>query len=192
VLSTVANTTGRTDGNDRIDALTMRTLLPPTGRLSRRRFRGNVMFRCARRSRLGLAARPGLLPDISCTLAGQPVSGPYRQVGQPCHRRSAMTGDRLIYRSCRESRGCSRTNCRRVTRICLGLSWQVRYIGGYLRDELPDRARGWQDVDTGVTGVCGDRLLERRAAAAAIGEQPFPEVGALPWPADGPPGTTER
>jgi hypothetical protein len=31
---------------------------------------------------LGLAARPGLLPDASRTLAGRPVSGPYRQVGQ--------------------------------------------------------------------------------------------------------------
>ena len=32
---------------------------------------------------LGLAARPGLLPDASRTLAGGPDSGPYRQVGQP-------------------------------------------------------------------------------------------------------------
>ena len=31
---------------------------------------------------LGLAARPGLLPDASRTLAGRPDSGPYRQVGQ--------------------------------------------------------------------------------------------------------------
>jgi hypothetical protein len=31
----------------------------------------------------GLAARPGLLPDFSRTLAGRPDSGPYRQVGQP-------------------------------------------------------------------------------------------------------------
>jgi hypothetical protein len=38
---------------------------------------------------------------------------------------------------------------------------------------------GWQDVDFGITGVCGDRLPERRAAAAAIQEQPRPEVGAL-------------
>src|SRR5450631_1752535 len=56
-------------------------------------------------------------------------------------------------------------------------SWWVRHIGGYFRDESPDRARGWQDVDTGLTGVCGDRLLEQRAAAATIGKQPFPEVG---------------
>ncbi len=61
----------------------------------------SAMSCCALRSGPGLAARPGLLPDASCTLAGRPVSGPYRQVGQPCHRRSAMTGDRLIYRSCR-------------------------------------------------------------------------------------------
>src|ERR1022692_1653520 len=33
-------------------------------------------------SGLGLAARPGLLPDASRTLAGRPDSGPYRQVGQ--------------------------------------------------------------------------------------------------------------
>lgn len=58
-------------------------------------------------------------------------------------------------------------------------SWRVRHTGGYLRDESPDRARGWQDVDVGITGVCGDRLPERRAAAAAIQEQPLPEVGAL-------------
>ena len=58
-------------------------------------------------------------------------------------------------------------------------SWRVRHTGGYLRDESPDRARGWQDVDVGITGVCGDRLPEHRAAAAAIQEQPLPEVGAL-------------
>ena len=46
-------------------------------------------------------------------------------------------------------------------------------------DESPDRARSWQDVVFGITGVWGDRLLERRAAAAAIQEQPRPEVGAL-------------
>src|ERR1017187_6267442 len=34
VLSTVANTTRRTDGNDRNDALTVRTPLPPCGRVS--------------------------------------------------------------------------------------------------------------------------------------------------------------
>src|SRR5260370_8429932 len=32
---------------------------------------------------LGQAARPGLIPDASRTLAGRPDSGPYRQVGQP-------------------------------------------------------------------------------------------------------------
>ena len=58
-------------------------------------------------------------------------------------------------------------------------SWRVRQTGGYLRDESPDRARGGQDVDVGITGVCGDRLPEHRAAAAAIQEQPLPEVGAL-------------
>src|ERR1035441_7067841 len=34
VLSTVANTTRRTDGNDRNDALTVSTPLPPCGRVS--------------------------------------------------------------------------------------------------------------------------------------------------------------
>ena len=58
-------------------------------------------------------------------------------------------------------------------------SWRVRHTGGYLRDESPDRARGWQDIDVGITGVCGDRLPEHRPAAAAIQEQPLPEVGAL-------------
>src|SRR6201994_1906230 len=71
-------------------------------------------------------------------------------------------------------------------------SWRVRHTGGYLRDESPDRARGWQDVDVGITGVCGDRLPESRAAAAAIQEQPRPEAGALGCPADGAPGTAER
>ena len=58
-------------------------------------------------------------------------------------------------------------------------SSQVRHTGGYLHDEPPDRARSWQDVHFGITGVCGDRLPERRAAAAAIQEQPRPEAGAL-------------
>jgi hypothetical protein len=31
----------------------------------------------------GLAAKPGLLPHASRTLAGRPDSGSYRQVGQP-------------------------------------------------------------------------------------------------------------
>ena len=57
--------------------------------------------------------------------------------------------------------------------------WQVRHTGGYLRDESPDRARSWQDVDFGIAGVCGDRLPERRAAAAAIQQQPRPETGVV-------------
>jgi hypothetical protein len=39
--------------------------------------------RSCRAAGLGLAARPGLLPDASRTLAGRPDSGLYRQVGQP-------------------------------------------------------------------------------------------------------------
>src|SRR5689334_1422634 len=58
-------------------------------------------------------------------------------------------------------------------------SWRVRHAGGYLRDKSPDRARGWQDIDVGITSVCGNRLPERRAAPTAIQEQPLPEVGAL-------------
>ncbi len=39
--------------------------------------------RCGGPVRLVTAARPGLLPDASRTLAGRPDSGPYRQVDQP-------------------------------------------------------------------------------------------------------------
>ena len=39
--------------------------------------------RLSRAAQLGPAARPGLLPDASRTLAGRPDAGPYRQVGQP-------------------------------------------------------------------------------------------------------------
>jgi catechol 2,3-dioxygenase-like lactoylglutathione lyase family enzyme len=39
--------------------------------------------RICRAADSGLAARPGLLPDASRTLAGRPDSGPHRQVGQP-------------------------------------------------------------------------------------------------------------
>src|SRR5690349_15883475 len=41
-----------------------------------------VMMHPAAAQGTGLAARPGLLPDVSRTLAKQPDSGPYRQVGQ--------------------------------------------------------------------------------------------------------------
>jgi hypothetical protein len=58
-------------------------------------------------------------------------------------------------------------------------SGRVRHIGGYLRDESPDGARGRQDVDIGIADMCGDRLPEHGTAAAAVQQQPFPEVGAL-------------
>lgn len=40
-------------------------------------------------------------------------------------------------------------------------------------------ARSREDVDVEVTGVGGSRLAERRAALAAVGKQPPPEVGVL-------------
>ena len=58
---------------------------------------------------------------------------------------------------------------------------------GYGKSDTPEAifatnrrtARSWQDVDFGIAGVCGDRLPERRAAAAAIQQQPRPETGAV-------------
>jgi hypothetical protein len=70
------------------------------------------------------------------------------------------------------------TNYQRIITICSS-GYGKSDTGGYLHDEPPDRARSWQDVHFGITGVCGDRLPERRASAAAIQEQPRPEGGAL-------------
>jgi hypothetical protein len=93
-------------------------------------------------------------------------------------------------RSCRESSGlaCERGSARRRYRP--EPSRQVRRTGGYSRDESPDRPRGREDVDSGATGMRGDRLQEQRTAPPAIGKQPPPEVSALPRPADGPPRAT--
>ena len=52
--------------------------------------------------------------------------------------------------------------------------------GRYIRNESPHRSRSREDIDVEVTGVGGNRPPKRRAAAAAVGQQPLPEVGALP------------
>src|ERR1039458_5443432 len=81
VLSTVANTTRRTDGNDRNDALTVRTPLPPCGRVSpadaveaRQRLATPRMRTGARPASRQHRARPGrpirvieLLPSLDHT-----------------------------------------------------------------------------------------------------------------------------
>jgi hypothetical protein len=81
--------------------------------------------------------------------------------------------------TCRESRGCSSASLSPRDQDLPGLSRRVRHIGGYLCDESPDRARGWQDVDVSIAGVCGDRTPEQRAAATAVQQQPRPEVSAF-------------
>jgi hypothetical protein len=80
--------------------------------------------------------------------------------------------------NCREasSLACERGSARRRYRP--EPSRQVRRAGGYPRDESPDGPRGRENVDFGVTGMCGDRLHEQRTAPSAIGKQPPPEVRA--------------
>ena len=128
----------------------------------------SAMSCCALRGRPGLAARPGLLPGASCTLAGQPVSGPYRQAGRPCHRRSAMTGDRLICRSCR-GQGC-------MGRIVMVPGWLASPLVGQefavQRDDhpvaagigfTPDVQAEVDRAHDAVAELLVDELLDRRA-----------------------------
>src|SRR5258707_11874647 len=69
-------------------------------RTAQARLAAGVALRNSRVATAGLAARPGLLPDVSRTLAGRPDSGPYRQVGQPHDSLGAgRMRDRLTYRS---------------------------------------------------------------------------------------------
>ena len=126
-----------------------------------------------------IPSSPYSLPTVAQTHTAEPCAGhDDKQSGV-----SPPTGQRIYRRSHAHSSAASRAAAHDelsaqhhdlLTRL-----WQVRHTGGYLRDESPDRAQSWQDVDFGIAGVCGDRLPERRAAAAAIQRQPRPETGVV-------------